>query len=542
MKKSLHLIVLFCLLGTLQAFPQFQHKIRDEVSAFEKNREKAIGVQPYTEQTSLKPLTDVKLDSILSFNWDTTAHAWISWKKEFRTYNTSGFTTEVLFLISNNTGGWNNYQKHTTDYTETGTFTKDIWYGWNQVTSAWVITAYSELSEAGRLLYNYYYQYNIAGNLVLSGGRMNYVYDSIGYNTEIINQTWDTVSSSWINYDHSVNNYFSNHLIEHLDQTWNKDSSKWLNNYHELYTYDINNRQLDYTMAFWYNSLWQNVIKKTNIYDSLQSLKNIVQFQWNNNTMAWDTSGQYSFMYTQTGNLGGEYYLTYDTAVSGYDSNYMYSWQYYLNGSLDNQSGFYHNPLAGTWICNYYMHNDQAYHQLEYYSLYYDQSTYEFAGGNRMTAEYDTAGNRTLSQNQNWDTGIHGWDFSSQSLMTYDSTGLILQETDQVWGTNSHDWVNNILIKYYYARPAGVQEHQQPNCTCFFNNPMMQGEPIHCTSTDPNKNYRFALYSVTGSLVYSHDFRGNADWIFNSHLASGVYLMAITSDSKLVYSGKVIAL
>ncbi|MCX6251265.1 MAG: T9SS type A sorting domain-containing protein [Bacteroidetes bacterium] len=542
MKITIQLIVLFCLLGTLQAFPQFQNKTKNDVSAFEKNRENAIGVRPHGEQNSSKPLTDVKLDSILSFKWDTATHIWIPWKKEYRTYNTTGYPVLVLFLISNNTGGFRNYQKHTTEFTETGMLSKDTWYGWDQVTSGWVITAYQEYNDNSRLLNNYYYIYDDTGNRILAGGQMNYLYDTFWNNTEIINQNWDTASSSWINYNHSVNTYNANLLIEHLAQIWNNDSSQWRNNYDELYTYDINNRQVDYSIAYWNDSFqsWQNIFKKTNVYDSLQSLKYIDQYQWNNTTMVWDTSGRYSFSYTQTGNLGHEYYMTYDTSANVFDSSYHYSWLYYHNGGMDSQSGEFNNWITGTWTLNYYLHNDSSYHQLESYNKYYDPSTCLFTGGYRLSAEYDSTGNEILYQYQQWNLLSSGWDNMSRSLMTYDSTGLIQQETDQDWGWTSGVWVNNTLYSYYYNKPAGIEEPGKEPSVCLFNNPLTLGQEIHCTLLTDNKNYRFSLYSTTGSLVYTHDFRGNTTWIFDGHLATGMYLMTVSEEGKILYTGKVI--
>jgi hypothetical protein len=542
MKGKFTLVILLSLMGTLQVYSQIRNKPLTDLSTFEMNRQKAIGVQPLSEGISLLPFTEHKVDSVLSFTWDTLTHVWTPWKKESRSYNIEGLPTEILYFITDSTTGWRNYQKHTTEYSIAGLMIKDTWYGWNRVTSSWVISAYQEVNETGRPVFNYYYQYDLMNNTILSGGKTKYIYDSTGTNTELINQIWETGSSSWINSSHTINILENYLLVEHIDQAWNTDSAKWLNNYHELYTYDVNRRQVDYTMAFWYFSQWQNMIKKTNVYDSLQSLKFIDQYYWNTGTLSWDTNGRYSFQYTSTGGLDHEYYLLYDTVVNGFDSNYRYSWAYYHNGSLDSQIGEFNNLTAGEWMLNYYMHNDSLYHLLEYYNKFYDPTSFQFTGGNRSTSVYDTAGKQIQSVSQFWDSGLNDWLNQSRALLVYDTLGFILKETDQVWKTLAATWENSILYSYYYTRPAGIEEQIQPGQLCFYSNPLKRGESIRCTSLTDNRDYRFALYSVSGSLVYTHDFKGRNSWVYDGYAAPGVYLMTLTSQGKLISSGKIIVL
>ena len=238
----------------------------------------------------------------------------------------------------------------------------------------------------------------------INGSSMIYLYDSFNRDTLDVNQAWDSLSQSWIDYakwsntfnsnnDISVSRYFSwadpewllgwrylhtydanNNTLEMLNQNW--ADPDWVNSSRQTYTYDANSNLLTDIFSNWDGANWIDFTKRENKYDANNNLisytfslfgnyssKNIYTYDSNNNQISdasysWDgtkwvidfkltsvydaNNNQTEYLVKLSNGSTMEDYLKYDATFNA--SNQIISWRSYsrkANNWVPNSKGDY---------------------------------------------------------------------------------------------------------------------------------------------------------------------------------------------------------
>lgn len=226
-----------------------------------------------------------KIDTITTFEWDTTTHQFNNNAQQIFTYNNACYSTRYLYnfwdsasasykkyyrntnsLLANNATSqsltqlwddignkWENYEKGIFTYTSNPTLASSVLYQmWQTTNSSWV----------NNRLYNYTYDAN--GNIInilikewkmgawVNNYQNTYSYNSNSLMTFFLQEMWDATTSSWTNFNLIDYTYTAfNKLLLDSGQKWNKPTSSWINNYKSLYTYDANNFLIKWNYNAW---------------------------------------------------------------------------------------------------------------------------------------------------------------------------------------------------------------------------------------------------------------------------------------------------
>ena len=275
-------------------------------------------------QSSSRGILDLvqRFDSVYIWAWDSLTYDWaLSFRITDLQYNAANLPTSLTY--QNWTGsGWENNFQLVSSYDGNNNETTSLFKTWTG--SAWTnvfqsIYTYdgnnNRTSELSQLWFGTDWMNSSLTNLtydanhhVLSetnsywGGvswefaeRYNFTYDASGNLTKDVHQTYEEVSSNWINSDQVLNTYDgSNNLLTTTFQIWNGVS--WDNSSLNTYTYDGNHNQLTSLSQNWDGTQWVNISNAVNTYNGSNQLLTSLVKNWNGSNFdnASSTSNQYN--------------------------------------------------------------------------------------------------------------------------------------------------------------------------------------------------------------------------------------------------------
>lgn len=221
-------------------------------------------------------------------------------------------------------------------------------------------------------------------------------YDGANNLTGILGQIWDTASSAWQNSSKYTLTYTSGGKMQSaLYESWDITAGSWINNRKVQYTYDGAGNMLSELTEGWNtsSSVWQNYSEEVNIYDAASHRATRLVRNWNTTTAAWENNSHEDYTYDFAGNLIGDLYKAWDA----------------LSGSWGNAANFQYSTFSGA------------------------------LPGTKIV--------------QHWD-GVNNVFFNSyRSETEYNSFGLPVFWSEQVWNATSRLWepsLYNATIRYYY--------------------------------------------------------------------------------------------
>jgi hypothetical protein len=353
-----------------------------------------------------------------------------------------------------------------------------------------------------------------------------YSYNADGKQTELKIQNWN--GTGWDDTTRYSCSYENSLLMVDSYQYWN--GSEWLNDERYAYTYDgfgyvfvslyqmgdsltWNNytRSINYRnnsthkidslfYQLWNVSEWEEYLKEFRFYNTLQKDSLILDYMWSGT--GWGYFGKHLF--------------TYDTSTSSYVNTYL-KWS------------------GGEWT--------NSFQYMNYYNVNnnYLGYTYQIWGDSvwvnqyRYLYEYDQNNNNTFAWYQIYLTG-YGWGNVTGSEITYDSSGLKIQQIDQTW--DGFIWTNSFRWTYDYDLVTGIKNNAiHDNYVLYNNYPNPFNPTTKISWQSPIASWQtLKVYNALGGevamLVNEYRPAGRYEIEFDGrNLSSGVYFYRLHSGS-----------
>ncbi len=178
-----------------------------------------------------------------------------------------------------------------------------------------------------------------------------YNLDSITYlgttnlETEILNLSYDTASSSWVYARKSQYTYNSNNLrTEWLQQYW--ASNQWMNQFKYIYAYDSNDNLISKLYKTWDGSQWVDNSKELYSYDSNGNFTSKVYLRYNTTTQTYDTTYKEVYTYNSSNQMTVKVTTSYQNgqAIPMDSTVYVYN-----NGLLTSDTTFRYDTASSAW-------------------------------------------------------------------------------------------------------------------------------------------------------------------------------------------------
>lgn len=225
-----------------------------------------------------------KIDTITSFDYDTSLHSFINSSQQVFTYNGACYVTKYNYVLWDSTKSkYVNYYRTTNSLLANNATSQTLSQLWNDATSKWdnyqkgIYTYTTSPTMPSTILYQ-----NYNGNSWINSRLYTYSYDASWNDTSILIQDWNVANSSWKNvylykylynnntvtqfsqyvWDNASVNWKNDYRINYVLNTagkiildsgikWNSATTSWINNYKSLYSYDANNFLVEYTYNVW---------------------------------------------------------------------------------------------------------------------------------------------------------------------------------------------------------------------------------------------------------------------------------------------------
>jgi hypothetical protein len=421
----------------------------------------------------------------------------------------------------------------------TGDLKMESYQQWDSVTSTWIQYYYEHFSAPGQEDESFEKYWNPVTRKYDYGYRYTFQYDLSGNQTENLYQEMDTATSLWVNYSKDSSRYGSSGIIEDILIYWDTATSSWDNYQKTEYTYDASDFLTETRWYSWYLA-WN--LSGRSVYTNNGAGKPTGRLDESWNGASWDTT----FMIQYTYDAGDTNILTmlersYNTGTHTWTNRSNFINTYFPNGTVNTTLSQIWNTISNEWMSWGHHEYDAFGNSIDQYYLSINPTTFEINYGSRYLDTYDVNNRFLMDIYQRWNTVANTWDDVERIQDTYEDpvNSYYIEELGTMWdGTN---WINEYKDVFFWSYPSGIENHQNQNRLCFYENPMEQGKPVNCPSLDPSKIYQFDLFSMKGEKIYSEPVAGGT-FVINCRLSSGNYLLRISENGKTVYRDKLIVI
>jgi hypothetical protein len=200
-------------------------------------------------------------------SWDELSSDWVNEERLTFTYNTSKkvlTTTAETWAATD----WQNFFKQTNTYDGSGFLTNTLSQNWNEVSSEW----------DNNLQYNYTNNPDGTANQVIlqvwddlasewnDSQRSSYTYNTSKEVLTTVTEMW--TGASWINFSRHTNTYDTyGYLTHELSETWDFLSSSWKNSSQSTYTNNGDGTpNVRITQSWDLTNVWINSVRETYTY------------------------------------------------------------------------------------------------------------------------------------------------------------------------------------------------------------------------------------------------------------------------------------
>lgn len=281
------------------------------------------------------------IETWVSGNWTNSIMA-------INTYDSNNYLTNTLSQ-NWNTGNstWENFSQANYTNNSNGTVNQMILQTWNDGPSIW--------ENAQRITYTYNASNKVLtsvsdiwfNNNWLGFSKIINTYDTNGYLTNSLTQTWDFVgpwkNNSQINYTNNPNG-----TVDYsISQSWNLGTNVWDNFQKVSYTYNSNDKVLTKTTQTWEMGNWANLYKDMYTYDSSGYLITELRQNWIVASSTWINASQSIFTNNTNGTPSQITSQTWNTAGSVWLNEMRITLTYNIlsNGNFDNEKIFTVYPI-----------------------------------------------------------------------------------------------------------------------------------------------------------------------------------------------------
>ena len=226
------------------------------------------------------------LTRMIDASYDTTSLTWIdSYKTEY-TYDASdNAILSTDFSWDPDSAKWVEAYKNEISYDENDNDTLMIAYYWDGYQWYPYYKNYSEYDINNLPVLHEYYYWN--GEIYIWEGNEKTVfsYDANGRLTQCVNYYWDYQNKVWyISDKEDYSRDEKGNMIENISSDWDTTSSIWIPYYRNEIIYDLSLTNDEVALPYWWD---EEVFMEL---DSPSKILSSIEYEWNQNKLAWDTS------------------------------------------------------------------------------------------------------------------------------------------------------------------------------------------------------------------------------------------------------------
>lgn len=484
------------------------------------------------------------LDSAWYSQWLTSITDWYTFQKEYLHYTASAQMAEDLFRTYNmNTGQWENANRYLHLFSGSGNLSEIRGQAWYPAGQHWVDYSSTGFDDQGRMDTMYYKQYDPLTNRFTFGFMNLFYYGASNVMTENVSQSLDTATGTWVN---TIRNQYTFsatlQMTELLVQMWNLGTGSWDNSQKTEYTYDPSGFSTGNITYTWVPSTaqWQPEKQVIQVSNASGQVLSLLYKLWNVPTSGWQNSEQTTYQYYPSGPVSDILDQLWNTSSSAWRDNWKDHYTYYQNNMQKARNSWQWNPLGSVWMDTWYSLNDSLGYNLEYFSKTVDPNTYTYLFGYRYLYSYNTGHQLEEYENQSLETASGNWVPSGKRIFTYDPNGNNTVQLDQVYNQGGGTWDNFFKLENFFSIFTGLSQETLNSCHCLFANPMTKGQNIHCFIPGGKGSYLVSWINLNGQTMGSRYFREGETLMAPENLPSGIYLMQVLENGKLLQQYKIV--
>jgi len=253
---------------------------------------------------------------------------------------------------------------------------------------------------------------------------------------EKLDQDWDGLT--WTNNERNTWTYNSSgFLTGELYETWHYSDEQWKNYSKIEYVNDFNGNYIERTVIEYheipgFTQVWWNKGHFTYTYDSANKLTEAINQTWSSDH--WSNSSRYTYTYDASGNLSvmlgeGWYFSTWlneNLTTYSYNSSGVEEEMLHQHWDDPDRNGSYE------WTNNQRQQNHIDANNLIDGTHWQRWASTDWQYVDKQMFTFDTDFNIIEILDQEWDTGINYWVSSEQTFITYQNWGTIADFTADV--------------------------------------------------------------------------------------------------------------
>ncbi len=384
-------------------------------------------------------------------------------------------------------------------------------------------------------------------------------YNSMTYNsnqniTSKIAAQWDYTNNCWINYAKAELLYDSTkRRTAQLNYMWNSNTATWILGTRSVYTYlnDSIVNKINYD-TYNANGQWEHYNRDVYFFDSLVLLKQYKFSIFINSN--WELRFKSCYKYDSNNNNVETNILDYNTQTTVLDSTHKFIHTFNSANQIVQQDIYWRDTTNATnWrtINRYTYDYDVSGRKIEEI-LYPYSSTYGYVMLSKMTATYDTFGNRsTFSEFERGSTQVldtvfimeysYNYNFNNSDLaLPYilDIGNMLTRIKYNAWSTSNpnNPRRGDLTSVYYYSNTIGFNENKQLSNSCkAYPNPTSD---YLIFEIEDSKIQLIELFDISGKRVLTFNQKNN-NRFYVGNLQKGLYFYKILTRNR-EYAGKVI--
>jgi hypothetical protein len=472
--------------------------------------------------------------------WNTEEEKWILWeKREFYYDDQERDTSFICYQMDMENQKMVLVYKWSTEYNAFDKKRFDLQYSYNILSDYWVENKYD-------------YIYNAEGELLICNQ----------YHRDIITSEWIHVVNLEQEYD--ANGHQVSKELYQLDV-----NNIWMGLEKKQWEYDLNGNRTIEVNYTWNGAadIWDLDRKSDYSYDSNGNLVlEVMQFH-EDEINDWVLNRRIVYTYNNREDLISKICYDFDILFDRWIGNYMFQYEYDKEGRETQRIQLNWDDLTNDW--KQVSKKEQKYDPSTYIAVYFwDENSLSWIGSWKIENRCNEYGDTYCNTYCEWDSICNNWYIQSgnSSEKTYDSDGQIITSINYTLDSDSTDWVLYTMDEWYYDEDGNLGVEVFKYWDMAINDWVLYSKTffhykIGFVTDLPKQYYRsINIYPnpATGYLMMTgmdtpvevdvYSVQGNhmiGKVIFNgslniSHLPQGIYIITLSRDEKMLFSGKII--
>jgi uncharacterized protein YkuJ len=262
----------------------------------------------------------------------------------------------------------------------------------------------------------------------------------------IIYDTWDELTSQWIEEEKDIYTYDVNgNVILYVYYYRDEITSQWMGGDKEEYTYDANGNMSYYIDYDWdeYASQWFDPYKSLYSYDANGNITSETGYYWDELASQWLPASKDEYSFDINGNeilyIGSEWY----ESTSQWVGSYKVAHNYDADGNMTLELEYYWDESTSQWIPQSrgeYSYDGSG-NKTMFLQFYWDSYTNHWYNQSKNEYSYDVNGNVTLRISSNWDESTSQWIPSYKDANAYNANDRLTLSISYYWDGSASQWI-----------------------------------------------------------------------------------------------------